>query len=699
MRTSNPSSIIIVAALLVFSSLASLPFIFRNIRAEGGGNRSLALKGLPDAGNYNFITLGDVNNDTYPDIIASGAGRGGYFEGAPGGLHVYVNRNGTSFVNESNGLPIPIDEDFHATHSETRIVDINGDSNPDIVAAEWLSHQFEGRIRIYLGNGGEGGQMSWTRAEGPELYGSWSGVDCGDIDGDGSLDIVAGGAYGLNIWKGSHVDGTLNWTDASSGIPESIHHVSGIELADVNHDGRLDIVAGMEEGPGIQIFTCSETGDISWTEAHSGTAIADIGIVWDVELRDLDEDGNLDLIASKKNGVRAYLGNGNSGGRSTWWMDVSNGLPSSGTYYQLAVYDMDNDGKLDIGSALQVWSNSGSISEVDSYSWEGAGYGLPDEVPVGMAMDDMDLDGKTDVVCCGWDTNFQGIHAYVNLTLDPDDPGGSGGVPPSEVPGERVWFVKKDIIEDWAVRTDTEFIFVAMIGWSGLMVENTQNNQKVGYESSQPKNTMGEEIAEWIMNSGWKTAFVIYDDGSQNLHSLSYELGSYPFNNPYNWPYGLEIIYFDGENSYQVSTTDPENRVVISMGSAHRYSIDWNLIKNGDRTGVLAEIDKDGDGNFEDAMTRMEVTENIDIVMVEGLYAPGADGKDDGKGISDVGDNEVSNAGITVLIVLVILVVILGGVVAFLAVKKKLGSGEAMNEEADVKTINRAGSNEQLKKM
>jgi len=464
----------------------------------GGGDGPQELSGLPDIGNYNFVTLADVNNDTWPDIIASGAGRGGYFEAAPGGLHVFLNRNGTSFINGSHGLPGSGDEHFHATHAQLQLVDINNDSNPDIVAAEWLSHQHEGVISIYLGNGGSGGSMNWTRAKGPGLLGSWSGVACGDIDGDGHLDIVAGGAYGLNVWKGNHVQGDLNWTDASSGIPDSVHHVSGIQLADVNHDGRLDIVTGLEEGPGVQIYTCSETGAISWTEAHSGTPIADIGIVWDIALTSLDGDAHLDLIASGKNGIRAYLGNGNVGGRSAWWYDVSDGLPSSGTYYQLAIDDIDNDGKLDIGSALQVWSNTGNMANPDTYSWEGVGTGLSGDVSVGTAMGDLDLDGNMDIVCCGWETNYPGIHAFTDLT--PGSDGSSdGGVPDSSIPGERVWFVKRDIMEKWTPRPDTEYVFVAMIGWNGILVENTRNDEKIGFENMQFKNTMGGETAETIM--------------------------------------------------------------------------------------------------------------------------------------------------------------------------------------------------------
>jgi hypothetical protein len=573
---------IFIVLIMVFSGFISVCSIAQEVKDEQKDETSiLELPGLPEEGNYNYVVLADLNKDTYLDIVASGAGRGGYYEASPGGLHAYTNRNGTSFINDSVGLPQPGADNFHSTHSQLQVIDINKDSNPDIVAAEWLSHQYESLISIYLGNGGEGGSMKWTQAEGPGLYGSWSGVACRDIDSDGHLDLVAGGAYGLNVWKGNHAGGVLNWTDASTGIPDSIHHVSGIRLADVNNDGRLDIVTGQEEGPGVQVYTCSETGDIFWTEAHNGTPLARLKTnTWDVVLTDLNGDSNLDLVASAKNGIRVFLGNGNSGDRSTWWMDVSNGLPTSGTYYQLGVGDIDNDGKTDISSALSVWSNLGDMSNTNSYSWKGVGAGLPDRVSVGIALGDLDLDGNTDVVCCGWETNYPGIHAFTNLTLGSDD-SSIGGVPDSSIPGERVWFVKKDIMEKWTPRKNTKYIFVAMIGWEGILVENSQNGEKIGFENMKLKNTLGTETAEMIMRAGWKTAFVIYDDGLQNLESLAYILDSDPRINPYGWPYGLEITYFDGKDSFYVNSTDPVNNVVISRGNFHRFDIEWDAVITG----------------------------------------------------------------------------------------------------------------------
>jgi hypothetical protein len=675
MKMEMASKSFIVISFIMISILMAPLFISTNLRASDQVNEtnSVELLGLPEKGNFNYLAVGDVNKDNYPDIVASGAGRGGYYEAAPGGLHVFLNKNGTTFINGSTGLPDPSDEYFHDTHAQIQLADVDNDSNLDIIAAEWLSHREESLITIWLGNGGDGGVVNWTLAAGPGVFGSWSGVASGDIDNDGHMDLVAGGAYGLFVWKGKHSEGELNWTAAGNGLPDSIHHVSGIQLADVNNDGRLDIVTGLEQGTGVQVYTCSTTGKISWTESHIGTHLSSTKATWDVLLRDINKDSKLDLIVSTDGeGIRAYLGNGNSGDRSTWWVDISDGLPTKGSYFQLAAGDVNNDGRLDISSSLRIWSLYDNLSEASSYSWENLDAGFSEEVSVGIGLTDLDLDGSTDIVCSGWEQNFPGIHAFTNIIIGDGKPKDDGGVPRPVIPDERVWYIKKDILEKWEVRPNTRYIFVAMIGWEGLIVENELNNLMIGFDDPEFKNTMGKETAEVIMYAGWKAAYVIYDDGSNNLPGFSYMIHSNNRVNPQNWPYELQIIYFDGENSYQVNTTDPKTKVQISSGSTHRFRIDWDTVKNNNTSGIRVNIDSDNDGIYESAMSPFEVDKNVMITLIEGQFAPqgesknGGETKDDGKTKDDSEDaietetDNDNNTQLTNLILIILICILIG---------------------------------------
>ncbi len=372
-----------------------------------------SLTGLPSSGKYNYVSMADVNKDGYLDIIV---GAGGYPGDSPGGLYVYLNQNGNSFKSSSSGLP----GEGKSYFGSVQVIDIDGDSNLDLIGAyesRWSRGDDNG-IGIWLGNGGSGGTMKWTAATSPVSTGSYDSAHCADIDNDGKLDLVAGSSSGLYVWKGSHSPGSLAWKDASSGLPTS-NEYTGVWLGDVNNDQRLDIAAGSYSSQGVSVFLCSVSGTLSWSDGDTDTSLIQTGNSFDMRIVDLNDDTNMDIIASIRGGIRAYLGNGNSGGKDTWWTEISTGLPTSSDYYQLAIADLDNDGKTDIGCSYKVWSNSGNMADSTSYSWEELELGISDSSSIGFAIGELDNDGHLDIAGCGWDI---GVKAYALELGNPGDP-------------------------------------------------------------------------------------------------------------------------------------------------------------------------------------------------------------------------------------------------------------------------------------
>jgi hypothetical protein len=386
------------------------------LATEQDGTRSRKdpqkLSALPGSGNYNYVELADMNHDGSLDIIAAA---GGYPGGDPGGLYVYLNYNAQTIIGSSEGLPGAGNDYFGSVQA----IDIDKDSNLDLVAA-YESHWSRGNdkgIGIWLGNGAKGDTLTFTEATSPITENSFDSVYCADIDNDGDLDIVGASDKGIYAWVGQQSGSTLSWTEVRTGLPTN-NEYTGITLGDINKDGRLDIVAGSYSSRGISVYLCSKTGTISWTEGHSDTNLKLSGNSFDTRLVDLNDDGNLDLVAGIRGGMKVYLGNGNSGDRKNWWTDVSDGLPTSSDYYQVSIEDIDKDGNLDLACNFKVWYNTGRMGKPDSYSWDELDLGVTESSTVGMYIADLNNDGYQDIVGCGWGS---GVSAYL-LYIEPPEP-------------------------------------------------------------------------------------------------------------------------------------------------------------------------------------------------------------------------------------------------------------------------------------
>ena len=222
------------------------------------------------------------------------------------------------------------------------IADLDHDGHPDIISTVW-----PGYLSVQHGNGD--GTFAPALDYDPALNDArWLAL--GDVTGDGKTDVVVSGnqVNGYVTVMPGNGDGTFLGGTRSQTFDES----GPIALGDLNGDGKLDLVVDCA-GSGnpnpaakVSIFLNTGSGYGLRTDFLVG------GLPGQIALADMNHDGRLDLIVcNRTSNVTIYPGNGSGG------FGAGNPYPTNTDSYGLAVGDVNGDGILDV-----VTANNGSSS-------------------------------------------------------------------------------------------------------------------------------------------------------------------------------------------------------------------------------------------------------------------------------------------------------------------------------------------------
>ncbi len=232
------------------------------------------------------------------------------------------------------------------------------------------------------------------------------GVALCDLDGDLDPDLMCIGAVGgaAAVWEN---DGTGHFIDrsAQSGIP-SFFNASGLVCGDVDGDGRVDVYVSQYNGPNVLL---RNEGGFTFSDVTAIAGVGDPGPGSGCTMADYDGDGWLDLFVTNYNNGFPVSSNRlyrNLGGGVFTDVAPALGLQHTESLTWMAVFfDADLDGDADLflsndkcGGVVPSYANYLLRNDGGTFTDVSAASGLNSCIDsMGVAVGDWNEDGLFDL--------------------------------------------------------------------------------------------------------------------------------------------------------------------------------------------------------------------------------------------------------------------------------------------------------------
>lgn len=273
---------------------------------------------------------------------------------------------------------------------QLRFVDLDGDGKKDVVTSNSSGSSITVRKNVSTA-----GIISFSsRVDYPAGSGTY-GVSCGDIDGDGKVDIVATnvGSDNISVFKNNSSVGSFSFSP-------KVDYYSGdgaffSTIFDVDGDEKVDVVVTNASASTLSFFrNLSSVGTLSFAPTvtiQAGSSPEGI------TAGDIDGDGKIDIATADWGGNSASVYRNTS---TVGSINFDTRITLGANDYPLHVYfnDLDGDAKSDLvvshrgGSSFCIYRNQSIVNNV-SFSQK-IQYFIP---ATSIAIADMDGDRRPDI--------------------------------------------------------------------------------------------------------------------------------------------------------------------------------------------------------------------------------------------------------------------------------------------------------------
>jgi hypothetical protein len=273
-------------------------------------------------GSTNAIVVGDINGDKKSDIVVD---------------------NGTVLLNNGDGSFSTGPSIAGGGVAHPSLIDLNGDGKLDLIGAA------SGSIRVLLGNGDGTFQVRSTYTIGPYI----GSVLVGNFNADTHPDLIVNNQTSLSFLPGNG-DGTFGAAQTIYSVPSGTV-IGSVITARFNADSNLDLalttITGTTDGSNVTpVDFLMGNGDGTFKYKTSGDlGFLDFGAM---TAADINHDGKMDLVGVGYDGVSATIsllpgnGDGTFGTAQNFRTFGTVATPTS-----LAIGDFNGDGYLDVAIA------------------------------------------------------------------------------------------------------------------------------------------------------------------------------------------------------------------------------------------------------------------------------------------------------------------------------------------------------------
>jgi hypothetical protein len=280
------------------------------------------------------------------------------------------------------------------------VADFNNDCAEDFATAD----QFANSVTVRFGSGG-GSFPTLATING---FVAPQAIVAGDFNNDGAPDLAVGNTAGFSADPVGHIISILlNNNDASgtfttlatANSPATNGFVSRLVAADVNEDGNLDLLAvdNNTSPNGVRLYLGDGTGhfaaaSVISTDTHSPLALVAV---------DLNGDHHLDLAVPTGDTTAIFLGAGNGTFGTPSYILYPDPIEGADGAVHVAAADIDHDGDIDLVTTagnfpggVTVLRNNGDATFTRNR------FKINSVVtnPVFVALADLDGDGNIDIV-------------------------------------------------------------------------------------------------------------------------------------------------------------------------------------------------------------------------------------------------------------------------------------------------------------